>query len=210
MRGGCAAPAGALFSTGGGIVSVQTSSSLRAQRGNPAVDRTAGLSRRSAPRNDGFSDRVLKFVVALLVGLTIQPAQACSFSWKSSYSPKQIPHRADVWKVKGDFKPIDAETSTVVAEGAITLSKDTGDNGEMLGKIDRKRGKPVMTRQYYYEQWAIDCGFILTPQGAATGNFWLERKPDKQGRYRMLMWRPEKGPPKRSAADSKPTQGDGK
>lgn len=118
------------------------------------------------------------------------PANACSFSWAKGYSPKQIPRRLDVWKVKGDFTPIDAKTGADLAVGDdFHLVEETG---EMLGRIDRKHHKPVLTKQYYLEEWMIDCGMLKTPQWPAIGTFWLEKKRDRQGRYRMLLWEPAK------------------
>ena len=124
-----------------------------------------------------------------LVGLgASDPAQACSFSWTKGHSPRDIPRRADVWKVTGDFVIVDAKTGAVVPPG--TEFNLTEDKREMLGRIDRKRGKPLMTKQLYFEEWAIDCGFVLTPQNPVSdGVFWIERKADKNGRHRMMMWK---------------------
>lgn len=118
------------------------------------------------------------------------PANACSFSWGKGYSPKQIPRRLDVWKVKGHFTPVDAKTGADLGVGdEFYLTEDTG---EMLGRIDRKHHKPVLTKQYYLEDWMIDCGMLKVPQWPESGTFWLEKKRDRQGRYRVLLWEPAK------------------
>jgi hypothetical protein len=140
--------------------------------------------------------------------LSLQPAYACSFSWAPGYSPKRIPHREDVWRVKGDFKVIDATTGKFVEIGeALNLTSDTG---EMLGQIERKGRKPIKTRQYFYEEWAIACRMVLTPQGPTSGTFWMEKERDKQGRYRLLMWRPEKQRPNPEAVQAVPVETSGK
>lgn len=146
-------------------------------------------------------------ILALCAALGAQPAHACSFSWNKGYSPKEIPHRADVWKVKGDFTLIDAKTGDVPQGDEINLTED---GRELLGRITRKGHKPIETRQYFYEEWMIDCGMGLTPQQPTSGTFWLKRQRDKSGRYRLMMWRPSEEKPGPLNSESAPIQNDGK
>jgi len=133
--------------------------------------------------------RRFALAICVLAGLAmpIQSAWACSFSWTPGYSPKDIPWRDDVLMVKGKFVFVDAETGVDVPPNT-EFSLD--DQGNMLGRIERNGRKPILTRSYYNEIM-IDCGAYLGPTGNVAGKFWLERKRDKQGRYRLLMWRPE-------------------
>lgn len=117
---------------------------------------------------------------------TAAPAQACSFRWEEGYSPKDIPHRDDVVVVKGNFFFVDAATGVdVPPEAQLNL-----DQGEALGRIERKGRKPILTRMYYNDIM-LECGAYLGPPGDVSGKFWIELKRDKQGRQRLLMWKPE-------------------
>lgn len=122
----------------------------------------------------------------LMMLATAAPAQACSFSWKEGYSPSDIPHRDDVVMVKGNFFFVDATTGAdVPPETEFSL-----DQGDALGRIERKGRKPILTRMYYSEIM-LDCGAYLGPPGSVSGKFWIELKRDKQGRQSLLMWKPE-------------------
>lgn len=117
---------------------------------------------------------------------TAAPARACSFSWKEGYSPKEIPHRDDVVVVKGNFVFVDAATGVdVTPETEFKL-----DQGEALGRIERKGRKPILTKMYYSDVM-LECGAYLGPPGDVCGKFWIELKRDKQGRRRLLMWKSE-------------------
>lgn len=150
--------------------------------------------------------RLAGLLTAACFALVTQPGVACSFRWKPGYSPKEIPYRADVWKVKGDFTLIDAKTGAPVQTGEeINLTKD---GIQLLGRITRRGHKPIQTKQYYSEI-SVECGANLNPLGSETGTFWMEKKRDKDGRYRLLMWRPAKQKPSPATAEATPAQSNG-
>ena len=128
----------------------------------------------------------LALAVCLLAGLAMsaQPAQACSFSWKPGYSPREIPLRDDVLRIKGDFVFIDAVTGEEVPPNTPFNLQD----GDAFGVIKRKGRKPVQTRMAYNDI-LIHCGAYAGPNGNVSGTFWVKRRRDKQGRYRLLLWK---------------------
>jgi hypothetical protein len=123
--------------------------------------------------------------LALIVS-TAEPAQACSFSWAPGYSPSDIKQRADVTLVKGAFVFVDAKTGNDVAESEFDLT----DDGQALERLSRVGKRPILTKSWYSEL-SIECGAYLGPSNNVSGKFWIERKRDKVGRQRLLMWRPE-------------------
>jgi hypothetical protein len=124
-------------------------------------------------------------ILALLASAA-EPAQACSFSWAPGYSPSDIRHRADVTLVRGAFVFVDAKTGKVITEGEFNLTDDS----QALGRISRVGKRPILTKSWYSEL-SIECGAYLGPSNNVSGKFWIERKRDKVGRQRLLMWRPE-------------------
>lgn len=117
------------------------------------------------------------------------PAEACSFSWVKGSSPRDIPRRADVFAVRGEFKFVDGRTGEEVPAGASEIPFEPA-SGELLGRIVRKNGKVVLTRQFYSE-FSVECAAYLAPLSAGTGRFWLEKRRGKGGRYRLLLWKPD-------------------
>lgn len=116
-------------------------------------------------------------------------AHACSFSWVKGSSPRDIPRRADVFAVRGEFKFVDGRTGEAMPEGVSELWPEPN-GGELLGRIVRKGGKIMLTRQYYSE-FSVECAAYLAPLSAGTGRFWLEKRRGRDGRYRLLMWKPD-------------------
>lgn len=108
--------------------------------------------------------------------------------------------------MRGDFSFVDAKTGEAVRGGELNLTKETG---EMLGRLDRKGRKPIMTKQIYSE-FSVECGAYLNPLQAGSGTFWLERQRDRYGRYRLLMWRPEKELTNPRTVEAAPVGNDGK
>ncbi|MCM0001458.1 MAG: hypothetical protein NBV68_18965 [Erythrobacter sp.] len=135
----------------------------------------------------------MKRRVALLLALAALaaplPAEACSFRWAKGSSPREIPRRADVFAVRGEFRFVDGRTGEEIPDDASEIWPEPG-MGELLGRIVRKNGKIMLTRQYYSE-FAVDCQAYLAPLTAGTGRFWLEKRRSKDGRYRILMWKPD-------------------
>lgn len=131
--------------------------------------------------------RAPALAAALLAGLALaaQPAQACSFAWKPGYSPREIPLRDDVQRVRGDFVFTDAVTGQEVSNDSEFNLKDD----EAFGVIKRKGRKPLLVRVHYSET-LMTCGAYTGPTANGKGTFWLERRRDKDGRYRILLWRP--------------------
>ena len=117
------------------------------------------------------------------------PVEACSFSWVKGSSPRAIPRRGDVFEVRGAFKFVDGRTGQDIPEGASEISFEPG-TGELLGRIVRKNGKVMLTRQFYSE-FSVECQAYLAPLSAGTGRFWLEKRRGKDGRYRLMMWKPD-------------------
>lgn len=130
---------------------------------------------------------------ALLLALAVLAApgaaQACSFRWDKGFSPRDIPRRADVFEVRGNYRFVDGRTGEEIPEGAGEIPFEPA-SGELLGRIVRKNGKVMLTRQYYSE-FSVDCQAYLAPLSAGTGRYWLEKKRGKDGRYRILMWKPD-------------------
>ena len=135
-----------------------------------------------------YQIRRFALAICVLAGIVmpVQSAWACSFTWNPGYSPKEIPWRDDVRMVKGKFFFVDAKTGADVPPNTEFYL----DEGDMLGRIERKGRKPILTKTFYHELM-IDCGAYLGPTGNVEGKFWLEQEHDKQGRYLLLMWRPE-------------------
>lgn len=117
------------------------------------------------------------------------PAEACSFRWTKGSSPRDIPRRADVFDVRGAFRFVDGRTGEEIPDGAGEIPFEPA-SGDLLGRIVRKNGKVTLTRQYYSEA-SVECQAYLAPLFAETGRFWLEKRRGKDGRYRLLMWKPE-------------------
>ena len=134
----------------------------------------------------GGRPRATLHVCAVVVSLSAIPADACSFSWEKGWSPNEIRYRADVWEVRGEFRFVDSNTGDPIAEGNLTLTASK----DLLGRIDRPKGKPILTTQNY-SQAAVDCSAYLPPLNNTSGSFWIERWPDKNGRYRLFMWKPK-------------------
>jgi hypothetical protein len=116
-------------------------------------------------------------------------AEACSFSYMKGHSPRDIPRRADVFEVRGEFRFVDGRTGEDIPEGVSEVPFEVT-TGDLLGRIVRKNGKVMLTRQFYSEI-SVECAAYLAPLAAATGRFWLEKRRGKDGRYRILMWKPE-------------------
>lgn len=116
-------------------------------------------------------------------------AEACTFSYVKGYSPRDIPRRPDVVAVRGDFRFVDGRTGEEIPEGASEIWPEPA-SGDLLGRIVRKGGKVMLTRQRYSE-FSVECGAYLAPLSAVTGRFWLEKRRGKDGRYRILMWKPD-------------------
>lgn len=116
-------------------------------------------------------------------------AHACSFSWVKGSSPRDIPRRADVFEVRGEFRFVDGRSGEDIPKG-VTEFWPEPDTGDVLGQIVRKDGKIMLTRQYYNEA-SVECQAYLAPLSPGSGRFWLEKRRGKDGRYRILMWKPE-------------------
>ncbi len=129
---------------------------------------------------------LLALAGALLVP---QTGHACSFSWSKGSSPRDIPRRGDVFEVRGEFRFVDGRTGEDIPEGVSEVQFEPG-TGDLLGRIVRKNGRVMRTRQFYSEI-SVDCQAYLAPLAAATGRFWLEKRRGKDGRYRILMWKPD-------------------
>lgn len=121
--------------------------------------------------------------------LAPQAGQACSFSYSKGKSPREIPLRADVFEVRGEFRFVDGRTGEEIPEGTGEVQFEPG-TGDLLGRIVRKNGKVTLTRQYYSE-FSVECQAYLAPLSAGSGRFWLEKQRGKDGRYRILLWKPD-------------------
>lgn len=117
------------------------------------------------------------------------PAEGCSFLYVKGSSPRDIPRRADVFAVRGEFRFVDGRTGEDIPEGTSEIWPEPG-SGQLLGRIVRKNGKVLRTRQFYSE-FSVECAAYLAPLTAGTGRFWLEKRRSKDGRYRILMWKPD-------------------
>lgn len=129
---------------------------------------------------------LLALAGALLVP---QAGHACSFSWAKGHSPREIPRRGDVFEVRGEFRFVDGRTGEDFPEGASEIPFEPS-TGDLLGRIVRKNGKVMLTRQFYSE-FSVECQAYLAPLAATNGRFWLEKRRGKDGRYRILMWKPD-------------------
>ncbi len=129
---------------------------------------------------------LLALAAALLVP---HGAQACSFTWAKGYSPRDIQRRADVFVVRGKFQFVDGRTGEDIPEGVSEIWPEPG-TGDLLGRIERKSGKTMLTRQFYSE-FSVECQAYLAPLAAGAGRYWLEKRRGKDGRYRILMWKPD-------------------
>ena len=121
----------------------------------------------------------LALVGALLVP---QAGHACTFAWAKGYSPRDIPRRGDVFEVRGEFRFVDGQTGEEIPEGAGEIPFEPG-TGDLLGRIVRKNGKVMRTRQFYSE-FSVECQAYLAPLAAATGRFWLE---SRRGKKKLLF-----------------------
>lgn len=117
------------------------------------------------------------------------PAEACSFRWTKGFSPRDIPRRADVFEVRGAFRFVDGRTGEEIPDGVTEIWPEPVTQ-DLLGRIVRKNGKVMLTRQFYSE-FSVECQAYLAPLFAETGRFWLEKRRGKDGRYRLLMWKPD-------------------
>lgn len=129
---------------------------------------------------------LLAMAGALLVP---QGAEACSFAYLKGFSPRDIPRRADVFEVRGEFRFVDGKTGEEIPPGVTEIWPEPA-TGDLLGRIVRKNGKVMLTRQYYSEV-SVECQAYLAPLSAGTGRFWLEKRRGKDGRYQILMWKPD-------------------
>lgn len=134
-------------------------------------------------------NRRAALLLALAVLAAPEAVQACSFSWSKGYSPRDIPRRADVFEVRGEFRFVDGRTGEDIPKGVTEVWPEPG-TGELLGRIVRKNGKVTLTRQYYSE-FSVECQAYLAPLSAGSGRYWLEKRRGKDGRYRILMWKPD-------------------
>jgi hypothetical protein len=134
-------------------------------------------------------NRCAAMLLALAVLAAPGAAQACSFRWDKGYSPREIPRRADVFEVRGEFRFVDGRTGEEIPEGTSEIPFEPG-TSDLLGRIVRKNGKVTLTRQFYSEI-SVECQAYLAPLFAETGRFWLEKRRGKDGRYRILMWKPD-------------------
>lgn len=121
--------------------------------------------------------------------LVPQAGHACTFAWAKGYSPRDIPRRGDVFAVRGEFRFVDGRTDDDIPEGVSEIPFEPS-TGDLLGRIVRKNGKVMRTRQFHSEI-SVECQAYLAPLAAATGRFWLEKRRGKDGRFRLLMWKPE-------------------
>lgn len=130
-------------------------------------------------------------LVLALAGALLVPhgAEACTFTYAKGSSPREIPRRADVFEVRGEFRFVDGRTGEAIPDGASEIWPEPG-TGQLLGRIVRKNGKVMLTRQFYSE-FSVDCQAYLAPLSAGKGRFWLEKRRGKDGRYRILMWKPD-------------------
>jgi hypothetical protein len=131
------------------------------------------------------------FIYLLLLSLptaTVHaPAQACSFSWKKGWSPKEIKRRSDVRKVTGVFrlKELKGERRTD-SEGTEYVI-----NGEFVGTLE-SNGGVVRNTIHEAPDDTTTCryGSYFKPEADAKGTFWISRTK-KDGRYPILLWEGE-------------------
>ena len=131
----------------------------------------------------------LRWLAAIILAASMghaAPASACSFTWKPGYSPEDIRVRADLVKVVGQFTFLDARTGRRLAVGA----RPVPIKGQAFGRVETKEHGSIPVK-VDYSDLSIQCGSYLGTPGNVSGAFWIEQQRDKQGRQRLLMWRPQ-------------------
>ena len=132
----------------------------------------------------------------LLTGGLPSSVAACSWGYKSGYSPEEIKRRTDVTAVRANFRFEEMRGEPGVnEEGEEVLL-----NAVVVGRIEI--GITLLETIHYPARELGTCQFPGTgPAADARGTFWITDRAE-DGRHRILYWEGEYLQPEQTQADS--------